>query len=263
MRWASQAALKERVPEWNVTFPFMLPSILLFILIAAFLILERIRPGRILPDSPSWYYRILLINLVQAGISFSTNTLWVKIFGPHALLKLSLFHNPLLEGFIGWLVGGFVFYWWHRLRHADGFWRVFHQLHHSPQRIEALTSFYKHPVEILSDALLSGAMLFLLLGASPEAIFWFNFFATLGEYFYHANIKTHPWIRYIIQTPELHSVHHQLDVHKFNFSDFPVWDRLFGTYRDAVEFAPQCGFPRNNERMIFKILIFRDVYYKN
>jgi hypothetical protein len=32
-----------------------------------------------------------------------------------------------------------------------GFWLIFHQLHHSPSRIEAVTSFYKHPIEILKD----------------------------------------------------------------------------------------------------------------
>ena len=50
------------------------------------------------------------------------------------------------SGFIAWFVGTFVFYWWHRLRHADGFWHVFHQLHHSPGRIEMLAQFiFRHP----------------------------------------------------------------------------------------------------------------------
>jgi len=47
---------------------------------------------------------------------------------------------PLVEGFVGWLIGTFVFYWWHRIRHANGFWQVFHQVHHSPSRIEVILS---------------------------------------------------------------------------------------------------------------------------
>ena len=43
-------------------------------------------------------------------------------------------------------------------------------------------------------------------------------------------------------------MHHQLDVHHYNYADIPLWDRLFGTYRDADEFVPQCGFPRGNDR---------------
>ena len=56
------------------------------------------------------------------------------------------------------LFGTFVFYWWHRVRHLPGFWVVFHQVHHSPARIEALTAFYKHPVEILTDSALAAVI---------------------------------------------------------------------------------------------------------
>jgi sterol desaturase/sphingolipid hydroxylase (fatty acid hydroxylase superfamily) len=157
-------------------------------------------------------------------------------------------------------VGTFFFYWWHRIRHLNGFWQVLHQVHHSPKRIEVLTSFYKHPLEILSDSTLSAVILYVLLGCSMEGAFWFNFFAATGEYFYHANLRAPDWLRYIIQTPQLHSIHHQLDVHFYNFADIPLWDRLFGTYRDTTEFVERCGFPRNNEYKLLKMLAFRDVY---
>ena len=44
------------------------------------------------------------------------------------------------------------------------------------------------------------------------------------------------------------------------YADLPIWDRLFGTYKDADSFAPACGFPRNNERQLGRMLLFRDVY---
>jgi sterol desaturase/sphingolipid hydroxylase (fatty acid hydroxylase superfamily) len=133
-------------------------------------------------------------------------------------------------------------------------------VHHSPARIEAITAFYKHPIEILADSALAAVILYLLLGCTLEGALWFNFFAASGELFYHSNIKTPPWVRYFIQTPELHSIHHELDVHRFNFSDLPAWDRLFGTYRDTETFAARCGFPRHNERKLGRMLLFRDVY---
>ncbi len=186
--------------------------------------------------------------------------MWVKLLGACSVLHLANIKLPVLEGFIAWFIGTFFFYWWHRLRHVNGFWQVFHQLHHSPQRIEALTSFYKHPLEILSDSLLSALVMYLLLGVSLEGGLWFNFFAATGEYFYHSNIKSPKWLKYFIQTPELHSVHHELNVHKYNFSDIPLWDKLFGTYKDTDEFAKQCGFPNNNEKKVIKMLLFKDVY---
>ena len=131
-----------------------------------FLILERAFPGRALPNSKGWYGRALWVNLAQLLIILATARLWIQIFGDVSLFKLSAWDMPLAEGFVGWFIGTFFFYWWHRLRHAKGFWLIFHQVHHSPSRIEILTSFYKHPVEILSDAILSALVLYPLLGCS-------------------------------------------------------------------------------------------------
>lgn len=107
---------------------------------------------------------------------------------------------------------------------------------------------------------MSAVILFPVLGCSVLGGFWYNFFAATGEYFYHANVRTPRWLRYFIQTPELHSIHHQLDVHDYNYSDLPIWDRIFGTYKDAVDFVPNCGFPGNNENRLTEMLIFKDVY---
>ena len=240
-----------------------LPSILIVASTALFLVLERRFPGRALPNSKGWYARALLINAAQLAITLATARLWSQIFGEVSIFELSTWDAPLLEGFVGWFVGTFIFYWWHRLRHAKGWWLAFHQIHHSPARIEIMTSFYKHPVEILADAILSAVVLYPMLGCSMLGGFWYNFFAATGEYFYHANLRTPRWLRYFIQTPELHSVHHEFDVHQHNYGDIPLWDRLFGTYKDATEFAQRCGFPAGAEGKLGEMLAFRDVYYED
>jgi sterol desaturase/sphingolipid hydroxylase (fatty acid hydroxylase superfamily) len=227
---------------------------------ALFFTAERVFPGRKLPPSRGWYWRVLLVNLMQLAITLATARLWIKIFGETSLLRLRVWNMPFAEGFVGWFVGTFFFYWWHRIRHAKGFWLAFHQVHHSPSRIEVVTSFYKHPVEIFSDAVLSALVLYPLLGCSMMGAFWYNFFGATGEYFYHANLKTPRWLRYIIQTPELHSIHHQYDVHKYNFGDIPIWDRLFGTYKDTTTFVDRCGFPEGAEQRLGDMLRFKDVY---
>ena len=237
-----------------------LATILTIISTCIFLCCERIWPGRQLPHSAGWYFRSISINFIQLGITLLTGKLWVDVLSGETLFELSSVGLPVLQGFIGWFVGTFVFYWWHRLRHKDGFWTVFHQIHHSASRIEVLTSFYKHPIEIFVNSFITAVVLFPILGCSLVGAFWYNFFAATGEYFYHANVRTPKWLRYFIQTPELHSIHHQLDVHKYNFSDIPIWDRLFGTYKDATDFTERCGFPKDNERKIWKMLIFKNVY---
>jgi sterol desaturase/sphingolipid hydroxylase (fatty acid hydroxylase superfamily) len=237
-----------------------LPTLLTIASTLFFLVLERVAPGRPLPRVRGWYARALALNLAQMVITLGLNRVWKRLFDGPSLLHLSHWHAPVLEGLAAWLVGTFFFYWWHRLRHANGFWRVFHQVHHSPSRIEVATSFYKHPVEILADSLLAAVVLYPLLGVSLAGAFWNNFFAATGEYFYHANFRSPRWLRYFVQTPEMHSVHHELDVHAFNYADLPLWDWLFGTYRGADAFAPACGFPRENERRLGAMLAFRDVY---
>lgn len=237
-----------------------LPAVLTGISTLLFLVLERVFPGRGLPHVPGWYVRALSINLAQLGITLATGGIWIYLFGGSSLISLSSWDLPIVEGFAGWFIGTFVFYWWHRLRHRSAFWSVFHQIHHSPARIEVLTSFYKHPLEILVNSFLSALVLFPLLGCSLLGSIWYNFFAATGEYIYHSNIRTPSWLRYFIQTPELHSIHHQYDVHAHNYSDIPIWDRVFGTYRDTLDFAERCGFPDGAENRIGEMLVFKDVY---
>jgi len=49
-------------------------------------------------------------------------------------------------------------------------------------------------------------------------------------------------------------------VHKYNFGDITWWDRLFGTFREAENFAARCGFPCRQEEKLLEMLRFKDVY---
>src|SRR5690606_17003560 len=125
-----------------------------------------------------------------------------------------------------------VFYWWHRARHDVNFlWLALHQIHHSPARIETITSFYKHPLEIVCNSLIIGFINHVILGVGLEGAAWTLLFSAVGEYFYHMNIATPRWVGLFFQRPEMHRIHHQLGRHYHNFSDIPLWDALFGTYR--------------------------------
>lgn len=242
----------------------MTPLLLIFLFGALFIILERVFPGRGLPQSRGWYLRAVFLNCVQLGVVLLGGITWsVWLKGP------SLFHidgmlPDIVQGFVCWFVGSFFFYWWHRARHSINFlWRIFHQIHHSASRIETLTSFYKHPLEIAVNSVLSTAVIFVLMGASVGASPWYSFFAALGEFFYHSNIKTAHWMGYFIQRPEQHSIHHQLDLHDFNYGDITWWDRLFGTFRDTDTFAPRCGYHDDREQRFGQMLAFQDVNKSN
>jgi sterol desaturase/sphingolipid hydroxylase (fatty acid hydroxylase superfamily) len=232
---------------------------IIFLVAVGFMVAERLRPGRELPSPRGWYLRAAFLNAMQLAIIVGAGLTWNRWFSELSIVGIAHDMPPVLEGLLAWFIGTFVFYWWHRLRHSsDVLWRVIHQVHHSPQRIEAITSFYKHPLEIAVNSILASAIVFVLLGGSIEGAAWFNVFAATGEMFYHANIRTPSWVGYFMQRPEHHSIHHEVGVHNFNFGDITWWDRLFGTFREAPDFASSCGFTNDAERELGAMLLFRD-----
>jgi sterol desaturase/sphingolipid hydroxylase (fatty acid hydroxylase superfamily) len=193
--------------------------------------------------------------VILAGVSWNR---WLRGW---SIFRLPTSTPAIVVGFLAWFIGTFVFYWWHRARHDVSFlWRVCHQIHHSPSRIEVLTAFYKHPIEIAANSVIASAIVISLLGGSVQAAAWFNVFAAVGEYFYHTNLRTPHWFGYFIQRPEHHSIHHQLDVHDFNYGDITWWDRLFGTFKETDEFAAQCGFPSAHEKDLGRMILVHDNY---
>jgi sterol desaturase/sphingolipid hydroxylase (fatty acid hydroxylase superfamily) len=70
-------------------------------------------------------------------------------------------------------------------------------MHHSPQRVEIITAFYKHPFELIADSLICSAILYIGLGVTPAAAANAVLLSGLAELYYHWNIKTHYWLGYI------------------------------------------------------------------
>ncbi len=224
-----------------------------------FMAWERLHPGRKLPPVRGWYLRAILLNLCQLGLVYIAGITWNRWLQGRSLLQVTDTLPDILAGLLFWLFGTFIFYWWHRLRHQNGWWQIFHQVHHSPTRIETLTSFYKHPFEMAINSILISLIVYGLFGGSIEAAAWYNVFAVFAEFFYHMNVRTPHWIGYFIQRPEQHSIHHATRIHRYNFGDLTLWDRLFGTFKDTDAFAERCGFEDSCEDQLTKMLTFKDV----
>lgn len=106
----------------------------------------------------------------------------------------------------------FVFYWWHRWRHESEFlWVAFHQVHHSPARLEAITSFYKSPLEIVADSMIVALIHYTVLGLGESHYLYTAAYSVYGEFLYHMNVRTPVWLGYFVQRPEAHRVHHLRD----------------------------------------------------
>ncbi len=222
---------------------------------------ERLWPANALPRVDAWWGRIILVNAIQLGVVLLAGATWDRWLARASLFHLGENLGDIPSAVIAYLVSTFVYYWWHRLRHESRFfWRLCHQLHHSPRRIELLTSFYKHPVEILINSILSSAIVYALLGCTATAAACYVFLIAVAEYFYHWNIKTPRWIGRIIQRPESHRIHHRYRHHTRNFADLPVWDMLFGTFENADAKSVRCGFDEWREARFDDMLVGRDVH---
>ena len=46
---------------------------------------------------------------------------------------------------------------------------------------------------------------------------------------------------------------------RWNYSDLPLWDIVFGTFRNPKDFAPEAGFHDGASAQIPAMLAFRDV----
>lgn len=227
------------------------------------MILERIFPDQKLIDVKGWWLRVIILNGIQVGLVFLGKISWDKWFLGHSLFQLPLNWHPAFSGLISYFIITFIFYWWHRWRHTVNIlWLAMHQIHHSPQRIETITSFYKHPLEIVCNCIIIALVNYALLGLSIEAAAWCILYTAIGEYFYHMNIKTPHWIGYFFQRPEMHRIHHEKGKHYNNFSDLPIWDMLFGTYSNPKEMNAPCGFKPERERKFIDMLLFKNVNNK-
>ena len=220
---------------------------------------ERLKPGRTFPKVAGWLARAVLFNGIQVAIVYVAGVAWepwLKAHRPWSADGLGLPGGVA----VGYLAITFVYYWWHRWRHEVPFlWRWVHQLHHSPQRIEVLTSFYKHPIELVANSLLSAAILFLGVGLGPRAASIVVLITGLAELFYHWNVATPRWLGYVFQRPESHCVHHQEGVHSYNYADLPLWDMLFGTFRNPRQWEANCGFGPDKEGRLWDMLRGKDV----
>jgi sterol desaturase/sphingolipid hydroxylase (fatty acid hydroxylase superfamily) len=220
---------------------------------------EHLKPARWLPSITAWRIVGTAFFLLFAAISF---------YLPQAL-PAAWFEASWLPGaalgvaggtVVGYLAVTLVGYAWHRAAHASPLlWRLFHQMHHAPKRLDVASAFVFHPSEMIFYTLMPLAVTTLVLGLDPVAAGIVGLLGVINAVLQHANLATPRWLTWIAQRPEAHSIHHA--VHAFNYSDFPLWDRLFGTYRDGgTRFQRESGFAEAASRRWGAMLAFRDVH---
>jgi sterol desaturase/sphingolipid hydroxylase (fatty acid hydroxylase superfamily) len=228
-------------------------------LFVTFIALERLWPARPMPKVSLWKMKGVLFFITTVMLSIFLSIVFLEALGAHPLLDLGW--TGTVGGAVIAVLGiNLVGYGWHRLMHNTPFlWRWFHQMHHSAERMDIYGAYYFHPLDVVGFAAVQTLVPFVLLGVSAEAGLIAGIVGTFTGLFQHANIKTPRWLGYIVQRPESHSVHHGRGIHAHNYSDLPVWDMLFGTFRNPEGFEAEAGYWDGASKKIGSMLVGRDV----
>ncbi|MDQ2702057.1 MAG: sterol desaturase family protein [Pseudomonadota bacterium] len=234
-------------------------SLVVFAIFAALMLAESLFPARRLPRVRFWRLAGIVSFLAFFFLSSYLPLAWTG-----TLMQFQLFDLTALPTWGGVAVGLLVYeagvYAWHRSMHGSTvLWRGVHQMHHSAERLDAAGAFWFSPLDMLAWTVLSSLCLVVVVGLSAQAATLVLYATTFLSVFQHTNIRTPRWIGYFVQRPESHSVHHQRGVHAYNYSDLPLFDILFGTFRNPRNFALEQGFWQGASARVPQMLAFRDV----
>jgi len=208
--------------------------------------------GRGILEDGAWFvlsgvFSVVVLSVVLAGVAW---------FWQHALSGFNLgverylgfwgaaLFALMLTDLLGWLV--------HRAHHKWRWLWFFHAVHHSQERMNALSDNRTHIVENM----IGGTVILLpslLLGLGTGAGVRLAFLGIYVSAFIHSNIKTNlGWLGYIFISPQAHRVHHSSKEEHYdsNYGTiFSFWDVLAGTFHPSRDIYPETGivdsdFPR-------------------
>jgi len=162
----------------------------------------------------------------------------------------------VLKVIFGILALDLVIYGQHIMFHSlPLLWRL-HMMHHADLDIDVTTGLRFHPIEVVLSMGIKIAAV-IIIGPPALAVMLFEIFLNGTSMFNHGNIRIpldlDRVLRLMVVTPDMHRVHHSVIIKETNSNfgfNFPLWDRLFGTYKAH----PAAG----HENMTIGLSQFRD-----
>jgi len=132
-------------------------------------------------------------------------------------------------------------YFWHMANHRFSFFWRFHRAHHSDTEMDTTTALRFHPGELVLSTLFRMPVV-ILIGMSFTQLVLFEVMLNVSTLFHHSNLAVREkWdrvLRRVIVTPNMHRVHHSVELSETN-SNFTsllsVWDRLFRSFRTRTD----------------------------
>jgi sterol desaturase/sphingolipid hydroxylase (fatty acid hydroxylase superfamily) len=230
--------------------PLTVPAL---IALGVILVLERLIPahrtsatgGRGLAEDMLWMLLVAPV-AIFGTFWFARGLSWVF---DHPLAGASVDlteYLPFAVVFvICFVLGDFIGWFTHFLKHrVPLFWR-FHSVHHSARDLSLFTDARVHVVEVFINRLISSLPFFVIGGDVVKTVPLYLVGRLWYARFYHANIRTNLGpLRHLIVSPQYHRVHHSIetgDGDKNYAAGLTCWDRIFGTQQSDCDRYPKTG----------------------
>lgn len=234
-------------------------SLFILSIYGALMLWEGIFPGRKLPFVKYWRLKGLTAFFVFFFLSSYLPMFINPFLEPYRLLDLTSLGTGW-GALVAVLLYEFGVFVWHYLMHQSNLlWKTFHQMHHSAERLDTYGAFFFSPMDMIGWTVLGSVCFSLVAGLSPQAITVMLLVTNFLSIFQHANIRTPQWLGFIVQRPESHTYHHARGIHKMNYSDLPLFDMIFGTFRNPKDFEHETGFYEGASERIIEMLSARDI----
>ena len=217
--------------------------LLIFIVLTVIFVLEGVVPhygGRTsrlrhaLPHVLTALLNGLLTRFVLAGMTIRVID-WAEGYALGLTLWFSL--SLYTETVIIFVLFDIWMYLWHRLNHRVRFFWRFHRAHHADTEMDTTTALRFHPGELILSTFIRIPVL-ILLGMSFGQLIFFETLLNLSTLFHHSNLAVpERWdrlLRIAIVTPNMHRVHHSVEVLETNSnytSLLSFWDRLYQSFK--------------------------------
>lgn len=234
-------------------------SIIVISIFVVLAIAEEIRPARPLQKIPYWRLAGIASFLIYFFVSSYLPLIWNDYLAQYRVFDLTW-----LGDYWGALVALLVYelgvYGWHRSMHKSNLlWKIFHQMHHSAERVDTYGAFYFSLMDMIGFTFLTSLAMIWIGGFTAQATLYAIYGATFLAVIQHANINTPQWMGYIFQRPESHSLHHARGIHAYNYSDLPLYDIIFRSFKNPKGFSAETGFFEGASYKIGNMLLFRDI----
>jgi sterol desaturase/sphingolipid hydroxylase (fatty acid hydroxylase superfamily) len=224
----------------------------------AALVTERLFPARQLPKVRGWLLKGVVAFLLVGVINTILPLVIVGALEGYGFLDLTSL-GTATGAVIAIVAADFASYWLHRGMHAfTPIWRWTHQMHHSAERLDVAGFSYFHPFDVVIQFGMA-TVVSVMLGVTPQAAMIAGFTSFALAVIQHLNVRTPMWLGYLVQRPEMHSVHHGRGIHAYNYGNLALWDLAFGTWRNPREFTAEQGFWDGASAKVGAMLIGRDV----